>query len=393
MQKKKILFISIAILISLPGIQYFTGVVKIKKLKGWFTEEPNPSLTLSNWLDGSFQSSKEKYLKQKFGFRPDFVRINNQMDYSLFGDLHANSVIVGKEEYLYEHNYIKAYYGTDFVGDSTVISKVDKLKFIQSVLENKGKKLCIVFAPGKASYFPEYIPEHLQKDHIGRTNYKSYVEYINQTNIPFLDFQDWFLENKSTTEYPLYSKGGIHWSRYGEILVTDSITKYIGELTNRNIPDLVIDKIEVSNKNQFRDYDIGEALNLLFKQSTSTYPMAYPSYHIHSDSTTEQVKTLFVSDSFYWGMFNSGFSHSLYGKGQFWFYNQQIYPDSYTKALNVSDINIVEGVEAHDVVVLMSTDANLFKFAFGFIDQLYDAYKKEESIETLPIDSLNSKTL
>ena len=27
----------------------------------------------------------------------------------------------------------------------------------------------------------------------------------------------------------------------------------------------------------------------------------------------------------------------------------------------------------------MSTDANLFKFAFGFIDQLYDAYNKAES--------------
>lgn len=387
MPKKK-LFIFIALLICLPGFQYYTSVIKVKKLKGWFTEEPNPVLTVEHWLDGSFQAKKEKHLKQKFGLRPDFVRINNQIDYSLFGELHANSVIVGQEEYLYELNYIKAYYGTDFIGDSIITEKIDKLSYIQTVLESKGKKLCVVIAPGKATYFPEYIPKHLQQDKPGQTNYASYIAQLNKTTIPLIDFQDWFLKNKSTTKYPLYAKGGIHWSRYGEILATDSIITYLGQLTNRQVPDLVIDQIEVSSKNQFRDYDIGEALNLLFKQSTSTYPMAYPTYHVESDSTTQPIKTLFVSDSFYWGMFNSGFSYSLFGHGQFWFYNQQIYPDSYKKALNVSDIDLIQGVEAHDVVTLMSTDANLYKFAFGFIDQLYDAYKKQESIQQNPMDSL-----
>lgn len=387
MQKKK-LFILIFILISLPGIQYFTSLIKVKPLKGWFIQEPNPSLNLNSWLDGTFQKGKEKYLKQKFGFRPDFVRINNQLDYSLFGQLNANSLIVGKDEYLFESNYIKAYYGTDFIGDSIVIDKVEKLKYIQSKLNKKGKNICIILAPGKGSFFPEYIPESHKKNTIGKTNYEAYSTQLKLTNLPLIDFQDWFLKHKSLSPYPLYSQGGIHWSRYGEIMATDSIANYIGLLTNKHVPDLIIDRIDVTRKNQFRDYDIGEALNLMLPQNTSTYPMAYPSYHIKSDSTTEQVKSLFVSDSFYWGMFNSGFSNSLFGKGQFWYYNQQIYPDSYNKPLNVSDIDIIKGVEQHDVVVLMSTDANLFKFAYGFIDQLYLAYQNQNNNQLNQVDSI-----
>ena len=378
--RHKTLFILLVVLISLPAIQYYIPIVGVKKLKGWFIQQPNPELTWEKWFNGSFQIEKEKHLKQNFGFRPDFVRVNNQIDYSLFNELHTNSVIVGKEEYLYEHNYIKAYYGTDFVGDSIITDKIDKLNVIQTKLEKKGKKVCVVLAPGKASFFPEYIPEEHIKIPSQQTNYKAYLDALNKTDIPLIDFQDWFIKNKNKSDYPLYAKGGIHWSRYGEIIAADSIVSYVGQLTQKNVPNLVIDKINVSAKNKFTDYDIGEALNLLFHQSTSTYPMAYPEYHIEKDSTTQQVKTLFVSDSYYWGMFNSGFSNSLFGNGQFWYYNQQIYPDSYTSPLNVEDVDIIKSVEQNDVVVLMSTDANLFKFAYGFIDQLYNAYQKEDSL-------------
>jgi hypothetical protein len=74
-------------------------------------------------------------------------------------------------------------------------------------------------------------------------------------------------------------------------------------------------------------------------------------------------------------MFNYGFSRDLFGDGEFWYYNKQIYPDSYTTPLEVKDIDIRAKAEENDVIILLSTDANLYKFAFGFIDQLYEAYK------------------
>jgi hypothetical protein len=82
-----------------------------------------------------------------------------------------------------------------------------------------------------------------------------------------------------------------------------------------------------------------------------------------------------VADSYYWGMFNYGFSRDLFGKGQFWFYNNEIYPESFYEQTLVGNVDIKAEVEKNDFIVLMSTDANIYKFAFGFIDDMYDAYK------------------
>ena len=73
-------------------------------------------------------------------------------------------------------------------------------------------------------------------------------------------------------------------------------------------------------------------------------------------------------------MFNWGCSRDVFNNGQFWYYNQQIYPESFKNPTNVEDIDLLQEVEKNDVILLLSTDANLYKFAFGFIDQLHEIY-------------------
>ena len=180
---------------------------------------------------------------------------------------------------------------------------------------------------------------------------------------------------KKTTKYPLFSKAGIHWSKYGEYLAGDSLLSKIEEIRNAKMPKIVLHGMEINELNHSGDYDIGEGMNLMF--DLPTYPMAYPQFHYDIDTTVTQQKVLVVADSYYWGMFNYGYSRDLFGDGRFWYYNKTIYPDSYESPLEVKDIDIIEKTEENDVIIIMSTDANLYKFAFGFIDQLYDAYKKQ----------------
>jgi hypothetical protein len=285
----------------------------------------------------------------------------------------ANGVVIGNEGYLYEKNYIKAHFGTDFIGKAEIENRTKKLKFLQDTLAKKGVDLIVVLAPGKGSFFPEFIPDEMQVKHApNRRNFIAYRNAFREMGVNHLDFKTWFLNMKDTSSYPLFPKAGIHWSKYGEVLAADSIARKIGAMRNVKMPKLVVDEIVWSEENLMEDYDIGEGMNLLF--DLPTYPMAYPKYHIATDSTTQPQKTLFVADSYYWGMFNNGFSRDLFGDGRFWYYNQGIYPDSYESPLNVKDINMVEKVEENDVIILLSTDANLYKFAFGFIEELYDAY-------------------
>ena len=249
---------------------------------------------------------------------------------------------------------------------------------ISDTLEAKGIDLIVLLAPGKASFYPEYIPEHYNPEHKATNNYEVYRKEIMQANIHLLDFNKWFRDMKANSDYPLFPKTGIHWSMYGEMLSIDSIIKYINTIhTDNKIPELLIRDIETSaNKMKGTDDDIEKGMNLLF--NIKDLQMGYPQIEIQNDTSASPPKVLTVADSYYWSMFNWGLSKKAFNHGQFWYYNKQIFPESYKKPLNVIDINIREEVEKNDVVLLLFTDANLHRFAFGFIDQLYDSYFKSD---------------
>ena len=84
-----------------------------------------------------------------------FVRINNQIDYSLFNIPNSEGIVIGKEGYLFEKDYIRTCLGKDFLGKSVIDKKLLRTKFIQEFLKTKNIDLIIVFEPGKASFFPQ----------------------------------------------------------------------------------------------------------------------------------------------------------------------------------------------------------------------------------------------
>jgi len=359
---------------AIPLLQQWTELLPVTPLGGAITLSSKPDWEASDWLDGSFQNNFEKYSKDNFGLRASAIRLNNQLDYSLFDELNAKSVVIGKENYLYEENYIRCYLGMDFLGEEVIKERLFKLKKVADHLKTMGKDLIVVYAAGKGTYFPEYFPSSYDSIVPGKTNFDSYVRNTRELGIPFIDFNSLFVKMKDTTRYPLFPKCGIHWSKYAELLVADSIVSYIEDLRSIDMNHIIIDEVKWRSTNRDTDYDLGRGLNLVLE--LDTYPMAYPEFHIENKPEAKKPKMLFVADSYFWGIFNRGFSSSLFGGGQFWYYNQGIYPDSYENPISVSEIDFQKSIESNDVVVLLYTDANLSKFAYGFVDQAYELYFK-----------------
>ena len=125
-------------------IQHLTGFANVRALKGAVVLAEAPTFSDSTWLNGNYQDQTDKFLNDQFGFRPSYVRLHNQIKYSLYNDVNANGVIIGKDWYMYEWNYIRAYYGLDFIGDSLIMDKVHKIRTIQDTLASKDKTLLIV---------------------------------------------------------------------------------------------------------------------------------------------------------------------------------------------------------------------------------------------------------
>lgn len=366
-----LLFVILMAGLFLPTVQQFSKFVDVKPLSGAVEKEKKPILTLSTWADDSFQASAEKYLNQEFGFRNWFVRLHNQVYYSLFNEAKANGVIVGKEGYLYEENYIKAYYGRDYIGDSMITQKVNRLKFLQDTLTSFGKNLLIVIAPGKASFYPEYIPNHLKSEK-SKTNYEAFINVANQNQLQLINFNAWFVSQKEKSDYPLYPKTGIHWSRYAMNLVIDSLLSYIEHERNIDLADFNIGHPRLSENLIDPDRDIEDGMNLLF--DIPNQPLAYAEIS-YDETGKEKPSVLVISDSFFWGLYDKGLIKHAFDNGEFWFYNREIYSPGTEGAGMVSEVDLFGELMSKDIIILMTTDANLPKFPWGFDESAVSALK------------------
>lgn len=357
------LFIFLMFLLIVPALQKTFRIINEKPLKGDVSSPPNVKIGIHDWFKTDYQIKKEEYLNEGFGFRSTFVRINNQIDFSLFGKVNARGVVIGKENYLFEENYVKAWYGADFLGVDTIAGRISQLKSLQKRLDEMGKTLVVIFAAGKGSFYPEYLPEvSYQK---GPTNYEAFEGIAADSGLRFIDFNRWFMENKESSPYPLYPKYGIHWSHYGSVLAADSIIRFIEKERGTEIPEIRTGKISIE-KATGDDYDIGYGMNLIFKLKRDK--LAYPEIIFEDTAGKIRPRVLMIADSYYWGMFNFGISRS-FRDDHFWFYNKQVYPESFREPLMTSQLNLEKEISNHDVILVMATEANLPGFPWNFTTQ------------------------
>lgn len=358
----QVLFLLLMALLWVPLLQMKTRLFEEEPLKGAVVKLENTEFSTRVWYDESFQQNSEKYLNQQFGFRNFLVRIYNQMTLWLYHKSTAKGVILGKENYLYEKNYIRAYYGQDFIGDSLIKARVQRLQHLQDTLAHEGKLLFVAIAPGKAQFYPEFIPKHLQSEK-STTNYERFLSEAKTSGLNVLDFNAWFIKNKYISLYPLYPKTGIHWSHYGMDLFIDSISKYIEKQKGVDIPDYEVTDYQLTKNYLSPDRDIEEGMNLLFPISNS--PMAYGEGTVFAEGKTK-LKAMAVSDSFFWGIYSKHVMYSVFDDGEFWYYNREIYQPSARNAQKVSNVDVRKEIIEKDVIILLTTDANLRQFPWGF---------------------------
>jgi hypothetical protein len=353
-----------------PLLLFLFPLIKVKNLQGAITLITATDGAQGSWYDESYQKTKEKYLNQEFGFRNTLVRLNNELYYRIFSLAKANGVVVGKEGYLYEETYINDYYGINFIGQNKIDENVARLAKIDSVFKTLNKTLLIVFAPGKASFYPEYIPNNYKRAS-AETNYKGYRKSVQQSGINFIDFNEYFMANKGKTSYELYPKTGIHWSDYAAIVALDSINKKLGTIRNYNPVEIYWTE-RVDNKDSVStvDSDIENGMNLMF--AINKPRMRYPVLK-YDERNKQKPTVLNIGDSFYANVFDKEIPQKLFTNAGFAFFSQ-IKSPFLQGTQDVANINLKEFIDKHDVVILMCTEGTIVNFPFDYDKKLANMY-------------------
>jgi hypothetical protein len=371
---EKILVLLMLFAMALPALQKQFNLFPVKELEGDFYLAEKLQLSWSSWYNGEFQANFDEYLEDHIGFRNFFVRVNNQIDYSLYRIPHAEGVVVGKHDQLFEYDYIRAYMGGDFLGEKIIDKKMRMLRFLQLHLkETFDIDFVLVFEPGKASFYSEYIPDDFLNNKEENTNYDWFIKKAEKYNVKYINLKEYFMQLKGNTQYPLYPQYGTHWSIYGMSYAADSLIRYIEKTRDIDMPEAIIDTFQVEKHARRPDYDVGKTLNLLWRLKEKE-PLAYPVYRFEEKPENTKPMVLVVGDSYYWNIFNTGIPKNLFKNEAFWYFFSQVYPDSYYSPKSVDDLNIKEEIEKQDVIFLMVTERFLYKFSWSFLEKTYAIY-------------------
>ena len=311
-------------------------------------------------------SQKRFAINNYFGFRNIYVRIRNQLDYSLFNVIHEGDIVAGKQGYLFETHYIDGIYGNDFLGTPALKKRVERLKFISDTLAAMGKKLIVVIAPNKVLFYPEYAPEY-PFPFRDTTNYEVYTKLLKSNGMNFIDFNSYFNSQKNKSPYPLMPKNGIHWSMYGAGVAGDSLIKYIETLCNIRMPKAVWKSIRVQQDSTY-DIDAEKSISLLFKVGGPL--MAYPHIEFEKDSTKIKPTVLTIGDSFYIEFLSGYDIQNGFSLGStYWYYFKKFDHSTPTRD------ELRDQLSKSDVVMFMATENSLINLGWGAIDSAYYMFK------------------
>jgi hypothetical protein len=371
-QLKWICFFLVALVFLLPLLQKAFKPFSPAPLKGYFEPSSRPEFTMAGFMTGEFQEKITPHLDRSIGLREWFVRLYNQLDFSVFSVSHARQVVVGKQDYLFEQSYIDAMLGRDFIGEDPIEARVGQIRRLQDLLWARNKTLLlVVFPPDKGSFYPEKIPGRYLEKPGTVTNYQSYKRRFEESKVNFIDFNAWFLKMKDTSRYVLYPKTGIHWSSYGAFLAFDSLTRYIGTKLNKPLVGISRDGIQLTSTTRGRDADMDDGLNLVW--GISHPPMAYPSLIFHKKPETFFPAALFIGDSFYFAWSEGGYIAHTFSNRDFWYYDHDVYTGSYNTGKKTTILNLQTELAHMQVVIFLQTNAGNGNVGYGFVDRLLNA--------------------
>lgn len=358
----------ILVFLLLPLSQSSLNVFKNNVLSGDTTSYVFEKPEIKTYLNAEWQNNTSNCVNRAFGFRALYVRIINQIKFTAFNKATSPGIVIGKNGDLLVESYIDEYSGKNYLGIGKINSIVSKIKQVQDSLETKNIDLIVMFAPGKASFAPEIIPDNYLSNKNDSTNFSVYKHLFKKQNVNFIDLNSWFYNNRNRFKHKVFPKYGAHWNHYGMCLGLDTLIKYIEFKRNLDLPDFDYSQIKYSSDLKNNDFDIGVLMNTFFPITKDSNP--YPDYKITSPNNKSKPDVLVVGDSYWWCLTGENLPSHFFKNDEYWFYNNQQLINN-KKTAFIKDLNFFESIRSRDVIVLISCEATYHLFPFGFIDNAY----------------------
>ncbi len=366
---KKYCFIFLLLLLFVPMTQKFIKFHISEPLNGTAAFGNYPSFHYKDWISGKYQQLAELFVNDNFGFRNDLLRLANSFDYLAFKTANAGNVVVGKDDYLFFDYNIKGYLGIKTQDRNVIDSLFVKTDEMCKKLSKRNIKLIFVIAPSNAFYYSDKFPPQYDTYPKRENDYDYYIRKLNEYNIPYIDYNKWFLDIKDTVSIDLFPKHGTHYTYFSAIWVADSLVKYLENDMNIDMPDIITISAKTDSMKTY-EHDIENVMNLSYPLRNDD--LYYYKLKFNSEGKTKP-KVLAVGDSFYWPVINQLIPANCFSNVAYWFYNDKVYPESFKTPTTTDQVNLDSLFNGLNYIIIYTSATLLHRYDYdGFVGEMTD---------------------
>jgi alginate O-acetyltransferase complex protein AlgJ len=391
MKKVQVTLVAVFFLVlSLPLASYL--VLKIRPglkvlidvpLSGVVIPRERPVFSLDSFERRAYQDSFNNWYARNFVLRPLFIKLNNQLFYTLFDKSYmaGQSIIIGKEHQLYSKTYISDLCNfalrQPVAEDEKFVRQVAEL---QDLLRQRGIILLFLVSPNKATVYPEFIPDEIISHKNGTTRaYDDFIGLFKKYNIQYIDGHDILVNARKQTRVPLFCQGGLHWNSLGAFYVADATIKKMEELRGEPFNHIYCKNIRLDYKPAGSDKDLADLLNLIVP------PTSYLTPHpeITSSQNARTYKISVIGTSFNWVFLDILHQGKVFDEIDFFYYyshGRARYPlnQPCTKDMrDIKDPDIVKDFLSKDVIIIEMNEIN-FQISTKNAEDAYHAIDSKE---------------
>lgn len=369
---KTVLFGLMLGLLFVPVLQEWTGVLPAGKLAGVENIVEEIPLSDTAWFSGSFQGNFSTRHYQWMGLRPAMVRLHNQLDYSLYGEVYR-SIMVGRDGELFRRGSMKSMRGLDFIGQGQVEYHADHTAILQKHFAGRNARMLVVLTPSKLRCMPELLPGYSLPS-TRPNNYDAFTEAFKRMGVDFLDLEQVLKQKIQDQPHRIFPKTGTHWTDVGAFWGARYILNEMEKRDGRNYRHMRIVNPEMSTDMRDTDADAGDLLNLISDLPPDT--IAYPVLQMEPASPDKfRPRVLVIADSFWWKIYNQHIHRDVFAPGsQYRYYNYEVFSDQWEDAKYVHNFDLKQSVESVDWVIICLNEGNMHRYPFGFVDQVLSLY-------------------
>ena len=345
-------------------------------LKGSVSKQDLPAVTVEAVWEGQYQADLEQHLKSDIDGRNIFIKIYNQLLYSLFRVSANKNVVIGENGMLYEPEYLDYNFNIrEYVTDEGVEELIYKLEELDQLLEENGKELYIFLTPSKPRYCSKDAPYYYKwcgEINSNEVAYDKFIKKVSQTDLDIFDSISYINQNQNKYDFTLWYASGTHWSNALGSKVAEGFNEFLRERSKYNLSQ-ISSSIEIADKYETPDADLYETLNLFTKPEDDVFYKPIITVEEGPDKPNVFLRGgSFMGQSLKYLVANGVFGSDIH------FENNYYFTDRYSTSTTISNFNTyeeldVKGYLAESDILILEVNANkIWTMSWGFIDYIFD---------------------